>query len=294
MNDINIKELISIDQALIREGSLLYQRPLHAAIKWSEMNNNVVDLLDPDFFEYQLNPFREMYIKLYPNENFEFPYLLLGSVAIQDIVYSVKIPVLYGQHSISPLDLIVIDPKELERLFNYYPEECWQAIYSVCDLVDFGFGADDLIKTNSPAKRLLERALEQINATSNILQDKYNINAVAQTALLTTELVFKATFLHLGYSENKCKKFSHNHLKMAEFLTNELPSQNDKQIIQVCKNFPDYVQSRYDDVNLHRVELVKIAMSSQFIAAECMRRISKRNIIDNITKQAKFPRSYNF
>lgn len=294
MNNISIKDLIDIDQLLISEGSLLYQRPFHAAIKWSEMNNKPVDLLSPDFFEDQLIPFREMYTKLYPNESFDFPNLLLGSIAIRDIVYPVKVPILYGQHTIDPLDLIVIDSNELKRVFSLYPEEGWQAIYSVCDLIDFGFGADDLIKTGSPAKKLLERALEQTNATSNILQDRYSIQAVAQTALLTTELAFKATFLHLGYSESKCKKFSHNHLKMAEFLIEAIPSKNDEEIIQVCRNLPSYVQSRYDDVNLNRVELIKIAMSSQFIAAECMRRISTRNIIQVVEQQANFPRSYKF
>lgn len=295
MKVIGTDFVLTSDKKLILEGVLLFRRPFYVALEWAKENNLPVNLLDPDFFELIVAPVQKIYNSLYPNGNFSFPPILSGGVAIRDNIYSVRVPLLYGERSITPLDFIDIDKSELEIIFTYYKEEGWQALYSVCDLVDFGYGASDLISTNSPATGFLERTIEQIAAFSNISSNHIPIEAFVQTALLSAELAFKATFIHLGDSEEYCrKKFSHRHVDMALYLAQKIPEQSDDEILKICKNFPDYVYSRYNSTGLNRLELIKVAMGAQFVAAECIRRITDRNIMKSIQAQAQFPRVYDF
>ncbi len=295
MNIIDIEFVIALDKKLIQEGVPLYKRPFYVAQEWAKTNNFHVDLLDPYFFESIVAPAQKIYDNLYLKGNFSFPPILSGGVAIRDIIYSVKVPLAYGKILITPLDLIDIDQNELGMIFTHYPEEGFQALYSVCDLIDFGYGANDLISMNSPATGFLERTIEQIAAFSNASSNHLPIDAFVQTALLTAELAFKATFIHLGESEEYCrKKFSHRHVDMACYLAQKLPAQSDNEILKICKNFPNYVHSRYNSTGLKRFELIKVAMGAQFVAAECTRRITDRNILKSIQAQAQSPRIYDF
>lgn len=295
MKVIDTDFVLTSDKKLILEGVTLFKRPFYVAQEWAKENNLHVDLLDPYFFESIVAPIQKIYNSLYPKGDFSFPPILSGGVAIRDNIYSVRIPLGYGEFSINPLDLIDIDKSELEVIFTYYQEEGWQALYGVCDLVDFGYGASDLISMESPATGFLERTIEQIAAFSNISSNHIPIDAFVQTALLSAELAFKATFIHLGYSEEYCrKKFSHRHVDMALYLAQEIPGHSDDKILKICEKFPDYVHSRYNSTGLNRLELIRVAMGAQFVAAECTRRITNRNILKSIETQAQFPRVYDF
>ena len=59
-----------------------------------------------------------------------------------------------------------------------------------------------------------------------------------------------------------------------------------KYIIHYLK----YVDSRYKPQNLSKQELVNIAIKSQFLVSEIIRKISKRNLAESIQLEREFIR----
>ena len=53
---------------------------------------------------------------------------------------------------------------------------------------------------------------------------------------------------------------------------------------------PKYVDSRYKPQNLSKQELVNIAIKSQFLVSEIIRKISKRNLAESIQLEREFIR----
>ena len=56
----------------------------------------------------------------------------------------------------------------------------------------------------------------------------------------------------------------------------------DNLLKNIATAFPDYVKTRYHDHGLSRTQLMELCVKSQFIAAEALRRISNRNLINQL------------
>jgi hypothetical protein len=54
-------------------------------------------------------------------------------------------------------------------------------------------------------------------------------------------------------------------------------------MLLVVKQFPDYVESRYEAKDFSRLDLGKFLMNTQFIGGEILRQFSKRNLRSNFT-----------
>lgn len=285
MEIINEKFVREIDEKLIAEDVKLHARPFHVVIEWMKNKKIEGDILDETLW----GPLMAIYRRLYPTGDFSMPSLLTGGVALRDIMYPVKIPVGYGTFSVDPLKYIDIKQQELELIFRCYPEQGWRAFYGVCDLWDFGYGVDDLINTDSPARDLLNNARSSVAATPRILSGAIDLDSAVQTACLTAELSMKAVLVHLGWSEQKIRKLSHSLVKLADAIINEKPTKNDERLREACNKFPNYVMSRYSSHGLTRLGLMNLAMRAQFVAADVIRRISDRNIGDELEARSDCP-----
>ncbi|MFJ5429775.1 hypothetical protein ACIPUP_11480 [Pectobacterium actinidiae] len=284
MNIITEDFVYKIDDKLIAADVKLHARPFCVVIEWMKEKNISGDILDKDIWD----PVMMIYKSLYPKGDFSIPSLMVGGVALRDAMYPVYINVGYGSFSIDPLKCIDISQSELEFIFKHYPEQGWRAFYGVCDLWDFGYGIDDLINMGSPARELLRNAQSSAVATPRILSGT-DPDAAVQTACLMAELSIKASLTHLGWTSNQLKKLSHHLPKLAAELIKIRPARNDEQLIQACSNFPNYVESRYSSHGMTRLELMELSMRALFVASEAIRRISQRNMANEIEERPDCP-----
>ena len=273
-----------IDDKLIAADVALHARPFCVVIEWMKEKNITGDILDKGIWE----PVMRIYESLYPKGDFSIPSLMVGGVALRDVMYPVHINVGYGSFSIDPLKCIDISQSELEFIFQNYPEQGWRAFYGVCDLWDFGYGIDDLINMGSPAKELLCNARSSAVATPRILSGT-DPDAAVQTACLMAELSIKASLTHLGWTSDQLKKLSHHLPKLAAELIKIKPARNDGRLFQACANFPNYVESRYTSHGMTRLELMELSMRALFVASEAIRRISQRNMANEMEERPDCP-----
>ncbi|MDF7670679.1 hypothetical protein PT276_05630 [Orbaceae bacterium ESL0721] len=270
-----------IDDYLINDDVMLHARPAIVCYEWIKQYKQNINIFDV-FTETQLmNSIMVIYKKFYPNGNFSLPPVLSAGVALRDNMYPVKINIGFGNFVIDPLDCIDIPKNQLEYIFGNYPEQGWKAFYGVCDLWDFGYGVDDIIKLKTPAEDFLNNARSSMVATSYILLNDFDLNSAIQTSCLSAELSLKAALLHLGMNEKDLKKIGkngHNLVEAAKLLILYKSTRNDEKLLKACNNFPNYVESRYGSNNYPRIYFMELAMRSQFVAAEAVRRISNRNM----------------
>jgi hypothetical protein len=102
-------------------------------------------------------------------------------------------------------------------------------------------------------------------------------SAILQPICLSVELALKGTLLHLGVPEadlRKPKLFGHDLVKLAQRVTHERKHRDDPLLLSSISKFPDYVADRYRETKLTRLEIVRLALDAQFIAASSVRRIS--------------------
>jgi hypothetical protein len=276
------------DEKLIAEDVKLHARPFHVAMAWMQEKKISGDIFDKSIW----TPLMEAFKRLYPTGDFSMPALIVGGVALRDLMYAVRIPVGYGSFSINPIECIEISREELEQIFRHYPEQGWKAFYGVCDLIDFGYGVDDLIKTGSPAYDLLKNARSAVAATPRILSGTVDLDAAVQTACLTAELSMKAALTHIGWTEAQIKGLSHNLLKLANSITRVKPIATDHLLLTACGKFPNYVNTRYASHGLTRIELMALAMRAQFIAADSIRRITNRDMAGDMEARSDCPKRH--
>lgn len=285
MDTINENFVRATDTKLIGEGVNLHARPFHVAMAWMGERKISGNLLDDEIWK----PLMQIYQRLYPDGNFSAPALLVGGVALRDRMYPARVPIGYGKINFDPLKCIDVTREELALIFRHYPEQGWRAFYGVCDLWDFGYGVDDLIKTGSPASDLLNNARSSIAATQRILSVDIDIDAATQTTCLSAELSMKAALKHLGCADPQLKKLSHRLPDLAKALIDVRPSSTDDRLRTACNKFPDYVETRYASHGLTRVQLMDLAMRAQFVAADAIRRVSDRDMGGDMEARSDCP-----
>ncbi|MNK96004.1 hypothetical protein D3C87_1162670 [compost metagenome] len=265
--------LRALDDKLTEQDVPLHARPLLAAIEWMRANAVTGNILSAKVHE----PLMQTYRRLHPKGDFSIPPLFEAGIAIRDRFYPVHIRIVYGRVQITPIDSIVIDRSELEQAFARYTTDAWKAFYGVCDLWDFAYGVDDLVRLGSAGGDLLMQARSQIAATARILAGRTDLEASIQSSCLAAELSMKGVLRHLGSSERELKRFGHNLRDLAEGLCSSKPGPSDDRLRQTLSGFPDYVASRYQPQGLSRLRLMELAMRAQFVVADVTRRASDRN-----------------
>lgn len=270
--------VIQTDQTLIEQDVPLHARPFGVVMAWMKVTNVGGDLLSPALW----NPVKAIYQKLYPSGDFSMPAMLIGGVALRDRFYPARVNVGFGTINIDPVKCIEIPPQELRVIWQQRPDQVWRAIYAVADLWDFAYGVNDLRSAKPEACVLWANAQSAIASTARTLTATQDHDAAVQSACLAAELSMKGVLAHLGWDEPRYRKLSHHLPELAQAIINERPSSGDAHLKAAADQFPDYVKTRYGPHGLTRVQLMGLAMRSQFVAAEALRRVSDRNLAGQI------------
>ena len=284
MTVIPIDDIRKIDDKLIAKNVLIYQRPLEATLEWMSLNKIQGDI--SSFYK----PVEEIYQKLYPRQKFSIPNLLIGGIAFRDQIYITRIPVIKG---INLFDFVDIDPSELALMHNVYFEQYKKAVYSICDLYDIAFGIDDILKEKESNEILvywLEMILSSTMSAAFALSENINLANAIQSSLLSVELAAKSSLMYLGCDANYIKSLGHCRKMIKDNLISYKIIDENDDFFEIYYSLPKYVDSRYKPQNLSKQELVNIAIKSQFLVSEIIRKISKRNLAESIQLEREFIR----
>jgi hypothetical protein len=277
-----------MDAELITQGVPLHARPFQVAISYMQSVG-----LSGDFLSDALwTPLMEIYHRSYPSGDFSIPAVLIGGVGFRDQFYTARVSVGYGRFSIDPLKCIDIDPLEMTAIWQRQPDQVWRAMYSVCDLWDFGYAVDDLRNENAEVVAHFQNARAAVVATARTLSNSGDSDFVVQSICQTAELSMKGVLVKLGWPESKRRNLGrsgHGLSDIAAAIASERPSPSDERLFRAVASFPDYVQTRYASHGLKRIELVELAMKAQYVAADALRRISGRNLAGTIEQESNNP-----
>ena len=284
MTVISIDDIRKIDDQLISQNVLIHQRPFQTTLEWMRLNKIQGDISS---FYKQVE---DIYQKLYPRQKFSIPNLLIGGIAFRDQIYITRIPVIKG---INLFDFVDIDPSELALMHNVYFEQYKKAIYSICDLYDIAFGIDDILKEKESNEILvywLEMILSSTMSAAFALSENINLANAIQSSLLSVELAAKSSLMYLGCDANYIKPLGHCRKMIKENLISYKIIDENDDFFEIYYSLPKYVDSRYKPQNLSKQELVNIAIKSQFLVSEIIRKISKRNLAESIQLEREFIR----
>ena len=287
MTVISIDDIRKIDDQLISQNVLIHQRPFQTTLEWMRLNKIQGDRSS---FYKQVE---DIYQKLYPRQKFSIPNLLIGGIAFRDQIYITRIPVIYGMAGINLFDFVDIDPSELALMHNVYFEQYKKAVYSICDLYDIAFGIDDILnenESNEILKYWLKMILSSIMSASFALSEEINLDNAIQSSLLSVELAAKSSLMYLGCDANYIKSLGHCRKMIKENLISYKIIDENDDFFEIYYSLPKYVDSRYKPQNLSKQELVNIAIKSQFLVSEIIRKISKRNLAESIQLEREFIR----
>ena len=287
MTVISIDDIRKIDDQLISQNVLIHQRPFQTTLEWMSLNKIQGDI--SSFYK----PVEDIYQKLYPRQKFSIPNLLIGGIAFRDQIYITRIPVIYGMAGINLFDFVDIDPSELALMHNVYFEQYKKAVYSICDLYDIAFGIDDILnenESNEILKYWLKMILSSIMSASFALSEEINLDNAIQSSLLSVELAAKSSLMYLGCDANYIKSLGHCRKMIKENLISYKIIDENDDFFEIYYSLPKYVDSRYKPQNLSKQELVNIAIKSQFLVSEIIRKISKRNLARDMQLEQQFVR----
>ena len=223
------------------------------------------------------NNIQEAYRQLIPEVDTTWPGVGTGIVASVDQVRKITVAVIFGKGSISSYE--ALDFKTQKDWWFWCRADkkiAADSQYAFADIYDFAYGLQALEEKSSPtAIELWKQAASNIDVIADSLANCYRTNSILQPICMAAELSMKGALLELGVPMNDLKKnFGHKFSALAEELSRICPHLEDKCFTDAAKLLPDYVQTRYEDGNFNRLQLVKLALSAQFIAASALRRLS--------------------
>lgn len=269
------QELIRLDAQFAEKNIPFHARPLAAAEAILQTGFN--------FHDPRLKAICDAYEKLFPEARSTWPGMGAGMVASVDRVRAVTTSVIFGQVNLTPSsglgfsdDLEWINWCRGERKIQI------QSTFAFADIYDFAYALGDLRHhEDTKAFTLWRNAAAQLATTASHLASSGNPgDAVLQNIGLTAELAIKGSLLHVGMKEKELsyKPYGHNYVALAERLIELRPHRDDPVLLHCLQQLPDYVQSRYNSSNLSRLQIIQLALGTQFVAASAVRRIAIQDI----------------
>lgn len=281
---ISREYIIPTDEKLIEQGVPLHSRPMGVMAHWMRDNGIQGNILDEKLYA----PIRDTYGQLYPEGKFEIPPMLEGGVGFRDQVFPVRANVGYGTFSIDPKNCIDIPEDALLVIWQNYPEQFWRSYYVVADIWDFAYGVGDLRGTDD-VTALLGNACGHITAAARALQNQGGAAAAVQSSCLAAELSMKGVLAHAGLGEGDRRRLSHRLPDMVEEIIKIASTPQDDRLRNSVQSFPNYVNSRYQHQKINMISLINLMHSSQFIAAEVIRRFTNRNLAAQMNSNPDVP-----
>ncbi len=161
--------------------------------------------------------------KLYRPADIGIGGLHIGVVMFMDIFLKLSVLIAYGQVNLDPLSMLDISEAQRDWLASR-PKDMSLIIDQFIDLIDFGFGINELGKArnvNDDCRNFLSLVHFQLQAAAATLTGAYDRRGSVQSALLATELALKGGLAANGITKKILKEeFGHYLKKLAEAFFN--------------------------------------------------------------------------
>ena len=275
-------DILRIDEHFAQEGIPFHARPFHAAKKILGTKFSIGFGQDPLFDEIV-----HTYERLIPEVKFTWPGMGTGLVASLDRVKKVTVGIAFGTVNLKVYKGLGFSTET--EWFDWCRKDykiAANSAFAFADMHDLVYGINENITKENNSLIFWGLAAEQMKLVSESLSQSGSISSsVLQPICLTAELSMKGTLLHLGIPERDLrnpKLFGHNLFKLGEKMVQVESHKDDQLLLGMLNKFPNYVEDRYRETQLTRLEAISIALSAQFIAASAVRRVSGRDLSSQI------------
>jgi hypothetical protein len=283
-----MKLVIEVDDELIQKGAEPFQRHMSAYLMIAQRlkpGSSAILQHDPLF-----NAVNQIYGKLYRSTDLHMPPMHVGAFMFRDVFFPLRIPLIFGSPAINPVNFL-IDVPDIQKRWLFNDQQTGLAFFDqVIDLMDFVYGLNDLEKIGQLPDKTVEwwdLAKQQLEAAAATVLGSFNKYAVIQNCCISTELLLKGALMAKGVDEktlaSKKQGYGHNLENLVDKTAQHLPNLNQETLLFVVKQFPDYVESRYEAMNFSRLDLGRFLINTQFISGEILRQFSNRNFRADFT-----------
>lgn len=126
---------------------------------------------------------------------------------------------------------------------------------------------------------LWRTAASNLADAANGLPTTFSVDSMLQPICMTAELSLKAALVKNGADPNSFKgRAAHDLEKRMERLARENPHRDGATATDIVAYLPPYVASRYAPAGLNRLQVVRLALAVQFLAASRVRRFGSRDL----------------
>jgi hypothetical protein len=275
--------ILTLDNELIDQGFEPWQRQIHIESKLSQelqLSYSNSGGNQP----HHIKLLRQHFDAYYRKEDLFMPPLHVGAFLFRDLFFPIRIPVIFGSPVIDLRQFLwQATESQAQLIFGKRTSTltfCDQAF----DLLDFVYGLDDLGEQVRISPRTIEwwqLAKQQLEAAAATTLGSLTKYAIVQNCCVSAELLLKGALLQEGVDElllpNSNIGYGHNLVSMAKKLCKIRDEIDDQLILAVATRMPNYVETRYNDIGLTRVQLGHLLMNTQFLAGEILRIYSDRN-----------------
>ncbi|MCW5297732.1 hypothetical protein DXT88_06035 [Herbaspirillum lusitanum] len=283
-------DLLKLDERYAIEGIPFHARPAHAAMDILGVQFSMGFNSNPQIAELEL-----AYARLIPEVEYTWPGMGTGLAASIDRVRKVTIGVVFGVVTIAvDQGLGFSNHREWAEWCRNDRMIAEKSAFAFADMHDLVYGIERGTRSHN-ASVFWGLAAEQLKLVAESLSQSGSANsAILQPICLTAELALKGTLLNLGVSERDLKDrklFGHDLTKLGQKMTLERGHRDDHLLLAALKKFPDYVDERYRETKLSRLEIIALALDAQFVAASAVRRISGEDLAGQMEAIGPGPRA---
>lgn len=289
MEELNLTKLVlEVDDELIQEGVEPFQRPFHACRIIAERLSVILPHDDPLFKAVD-----QIYSELYRPADLFMPPMHIGAFMFRDVFFPLRIPIIiWGSPAINPVEFLT-DVPEIQKRWLFTDQQTGLTFFDqVIDLMDFVYGLDDLEKMETLPQKTIEwwyLAKQQLEAAAATILGSFNKYAVIQNCCISTELLLKGALLAKGIDKdtlrNEKKGYGHKLENLVNRTGELLPNIDTATLLFLVQKeqLPNYVESRYEAMQVSRLDLGRFLMNAQFISGEILRQFSKRDFRSDLS-----------
>ena len=159
------------------------------------------------------------------------------------------------------------------------PAVAAEVAFAAADLHDFIMGMNQLEQANPEAMTLWQMSRSNLEDAANTLPTTFSHDSVIQPICMVAELSMKAALVWDGVAPDSFRgKNGHNLVSLAQRMAMARPHRDDVLVQAVVTSLPPYVASRYKPAGLKRLQVVRLALGVQFVAASSLRRITTADL----------------
>lgn len=276
MTEWTLDTLRALDLKYANEGVHMHQRPFRAATEILGAAFSMGAGGNPE-----VQKIMAAYEAMIPEVNSSWPGMGIGLAAVVDQVRKVTVPVVFGERALEPWAALGFPSQEAWWSWCREDERLAAGTaFAFADLLDLTYGLDDLKGGSGADLELWKMATSNLADAANNLPTTFSVDSVLQPICLVAELAMKAALVRNGEDPSSFGRKGgegHDLTKLSSRLATEKPHRDDARIADIVGRMPAYVGSRYKPAGLTRLDVVRLALGVQFIAASTVRRYSDRD-----------------